>query len=244
MSPSLAGGSDYAINSGSVGPCVPLATYKGVFQSLTSSTYNSKKVSLCQKGKTQSIALPAVSSAGHADDMLGPCESCSGPLHASNLKKFVTLANGDSWRKVVAKDKLLADQADMVIPGMQDGITFRMSRLQAASVYNGLSNTYLVGEKCVQAGTYEIGSAEGDSRPMMVGYSNDNARWGFDVPQQDDHAAANAAAFGSGHRAGWNVALADGSVRTVSFDIEAELHRRLLSRDGILRGDMAGIPPP
>ena len=127
---------------------------------------------------------------------------------------------------------------------MQDRIAFRMSRLQAASVYDGLSNMYLVGEKCVQAGTYELGSAEGDSRPMMVGYSSDNVRWGFNAPQPDDRSAANAEAFGSAHSAGWNVAYADGAVRTVSFDIKADVHRQLSNRDGISRGEMAGMPSP
>ncbi len=80
---------------------------------------------------------------------------------------------------------MLNDQLDMGIPDTQDGISFRMSRLQAASVLDGLSNTYLLGEKYVSAGTYEIGDDQGDSRPMMVGYSSDNVRWGLEPPQRD-----------------------------------------------------------
>jgi prepilin-type N-terminal cleavage/methylation domain-containing protein len=243
VNPAMGTRSDYAINSGASGPCVPVAMYKGVFQSLTSSSYNAKKVSLCHKGKTQSIALPAVSSVGHADATLGPCESCDGPFDASNLKQFTTLANGDSWRKLSQKDKVLNDQLDMGIPDTQDGISFRMSRLQAASVLDGLSNTYLLGEKYVSAGTYEIGDDQGDSRPMMVGYSSDNVRWGLESPRMDTRRESHPAAFGSGHRGGWNVAYADGAVRTLSFDIDASLHRQLSNRDGISRGEMAGIPP-
>jgi hypothetical protein len=238
VTPSLAGRSDYAINSGTTGACVPVATFKGAFQSLTASTNNSKKVTLCHKGKTQSIAIPAVSSAGHADATLGPCEACGSPLDASNLKRFTTVADGDVWRKLSVKDKVLADQVDMGIPDMQDGIAFRMSRLQAASVFDGLSNTYLLGEKCVKAGTYEVGDADGDSRPMMVGYSSDTVRWAFDPPQPDSRSDANAAAFGSAHRAGWNVAYADGMVRTTSFTIDPVLHQQLSSRN-----DGKGMPP-
>ena len=206
----MASRSDYAINSGATGPCVPVSTFKGVFQSLSSSTNNSKKVSLCHKGKTQSIAIPAVSSAGHADDTLGACESCSGPLNASNLKTFSSLSNGDAWRKMSAKDKVLNDLDDMGIPDMQDGVSFRMSRLQAASVFDGLSNTYLLGEKYIQSGTYDLGSADGDSRPMMVGYSSDNVRWGVEGPQMDSPKLIPQAAaiFGSAHPGGWNVAYA------------------------------------
>jgi prepilin-type N-terminal cleavage/methylation domain-containing protein len=238
VSPAMATRSDYAINSGVTGPCVPVATYKGVFQSLTSSSYNAKKVPLCHNGKTQSVALPAVSSAGHADDTLGACESCGGPLDASNLKQFTTLASGDAWRKMSAKDKVLNDPVDMGIPDTQDGISCRMSRLQAASVFDGLSNTYLLGEKYVEAGTYDLGSADGDARPMMVGYSSDNVRWGLDLPQRDARRESYPAAFGSGHRGGWNVAYADGAVRTVGFDIDATLHTQLSSRN-----DGKGMPP-
>jgi prepilin-type N-terminal cleavage/methylation domain-containing protein len=245
VNPAVASRSDFAINSGATGACVPVATYKGVFHALTASVHNSKKVSLCHKGKTQSIGLPAVSSAGHADDTLGACEACDGPLDASNLQHFTSLSTGDTWRKLSPKDKVLNDLADMGIPDMQDGISFRMSRLQAASVFDGLSNTYLIGEKYVTAGTYDLGSADGDSRPMMVGYSSDNVRWGFEAPHKDMRQTLPQAAaiFGSAHAGGWNAAYADGAVRTVTFNIDADLHRLLSTRDGISQGKMAGMPP-
>lgn len=243
VGPALATRSDYAINSSATGACVPVATYKGVFQSLTSSTYNSKKVSLCHKGKTQSIALPAVSSVGHADATLGPCEACSGPLDASNLKSFATLSAGDTWRKLSTVQKVVDDPADMGIPDMQDGMSYRMSRVREVTVADGMSNTYLLGEKYVDAGTYDLGSDDGDSLPMMVGYSSDNVRWGVDAPQQDARRESDAAVFGSGHRGGWNVAYADGAVRTVSFDIDVDIHRALSTRDGGSRGETPARPP-
>jgi prepilin-type processing-associated H-X9-DG protein len=73
--------------------------------------------------------------------------------------------------------------------------------------------------------------------------SSDNVRWGLESPQMDTRRESHPAAFGSGHRGGWNVAYADGSVRTLSFEIDAGLHRQLSNRDGISRGEMAGIPP-
>mgnify|MGYP003347156935 CR=1 FL=1 len=112
-----------------------------------------------------------------------------------------------------------------------------MSRLQAGSVFDGLSNTYLLGEKSVVSSSYQSGSDDGDARPMMVGYSQDNVRWGF-VPPVKDSRTSNPAAFGSGHVAGWNVAYADGMVRTTSFTIDPDLHRQLCSRN-----DGKGMPP-
>jgi len=229
--------SDYAINSGSSGPCVPVAQLKGAFAGLTDSKLNGKKVTLCHKGKTQSIGLPAVSSQGHADDTLGPCESCDGPFDASNMKHFTTLLDGDRWRIKSQQDKIQDDLSDMGIADAQDGISFRMSRLQAASIFDGLSNTYLLGEKSVQTTSYDSGLAEGDSRPLVVGYGPDGARWGHLAPQRDSKTQPNSAVFGSAHAGGWNAAFADGSVKAMGYDIDPDLHRRLSNRDGINRGD-------
>jgi len=229
---------DYAINSGSVGPCVPVANVKSLFAGLTDSSYNSKKVTLCRDGRTQSIGLPAVTAPGHADSTIGACGSaCSGPFNASNMKPFATLVDGDSWRVKSPKDKILEDLLDLGIADAQDGISFRMSRLQAASIFDGLSNTYLVGEKSVQTTSYDSGNTEGDSAPLVVGYGPDGARWGSVTPQRDSKTQSNSAAFGSSHSGGWNVAFADGSVRTTGYDIDAHLHRRLSNRDGVKRGE-------
>jgi prepilin-type processing-associated H-X9-DG protein len=243
ITPSRATRSDFAINSGSSGPCVPVSQMKAVFNGLTASTYNSKKVTLCRDGRTQSIGLPAVTAPGHENSTLGACDSCEGPFDASNMKQFGLLADGDSWRKKSQQQKILDDLDDMGGPDAQDGISFRMSRLQPASIFDGLSNTYLVGEKSVQKTSYDSGNAAGDSRPLIVGYGPDGARWASVPPHPDSRTTSNAAAFGSAHAGGWNVAFADGAVRTMSYSIDADLHRRLSNRDGISRGEMAGIPP-
>ncbi len=139
-------------------------------------------------------------------------------------------------------EKVVDDQADMGIPDMQDGISYRMSRVREVFVGDGMSNTYLLGEKYVDAGLYDLGSDDGDSMPMMVGYSSDNVRWGVDAPQQDARRQSHAAVFGSGHRGGWNVAYADGAVRTVSFDIDVDIHRALSTRDGGSRSETPARP--
>jgi hypothetical protein len=155
------------------------------------------------------------------------------------MRHFELLADGDDWQKKRQKDKILADLVDLGIPDAQDGISFRMSRLQAVGVFDGLANTYLVGEKNVQASQYQSGTSAGDSRPMMVGYGPDTARWGSVPPQRDAADTSHAAAFGSAHAGGWNASYADGSVRTSTFDIDADLHRRLSNRDGINRGELS-----
>ena len=169
-------------------------------------------------------------------DRVGACDSCASPVDAV-MSHPKTLKEGDGWRKMSLADRVLKLE-DRGIPDVQNGMCSRMGKLQAASVYDGLSNTYLIGEKCVDSKTYYEGSDEGDDSPMMSGYSSSTARWGSTRPCRDASGVSNATAFGSGHRGGWNAAYADGMVRTVSFDIDATLHSQLSCRN-----DGKGMPP-
>ena len=244
--------SDYAMNSGSGGSaaagfqglCPRLSAYASAITS-ASKTSGSKKVTICHappgnptKGNTLSISVSGLNGhQNHPGDMLGACDSCDKPVDAI-LSSPASLAEGDSWRKMSLADKL-TNLGDMGIPDViQDGFAGRMTRLQAGSVYDGLSNTYLIGEKYVAADKYLAGNDEGDTAPMMSGYSSNTSRWGITRPAQDAKGVSNSRAFGSGHRGGWNVAYADGMVRTMSFDVDATLHAQLSSRN-----DGKGMPP-
>ena len=244
--------SDYAVNSGSGGSaaagfqglCPRLSAYASAITT-ASKTSGSKKVTICHappgnptKGNTLNISVSGLNGhQNHDGDMLGDCDSCDNPVD-DILSSPANLAEGDSWRKMSLADKL-TKLSDMGIPDViQDGVAGRMTRLQAASVYDGLSNTYLIGEKYVASDKYFSGDDEGDNGAMMAGYSSDTSRWGIVQPARDAKGVSNPRAFGSGHRGGWNVAYADGMVRTVSFDIDATLHTQLSSRN-----DGKGMPP-
>jgi prepilin-type processing-associated H-X9-DG protein len=134
-------------------------------------------------------------------------------------------------------------RSDDGIPDLQDGIAYRMSRLQAASVFDGLSNVYLLGEKYVSSDAYDSGSDPGDNGPMLTGYSAGNVRWGYERPVADRERGLHPTAFGSAHPGGWNAAFGDGSVKTISYGIDADLHKKLSSRDDIKRGGLAGATP-
>jgi len=58
---------------------------------------------------------------------------------------------------------------------------FRMSEVRLAAVRDGMSSTYLRGEKYVAAGLGGAGTDAGDTAPLFVGYSDDNLRWAFDT---------------------------------------------------------------
>jgi prepilin-type N-terminal cleavage/methylation domain-containing protein len=223
---------------------------KGKGSSQTSG--NSKKISICHappgnpsKGNSLSIAISGLNGhQNHPGDRLGACDTCDDPVE-SILSSPASLSEGDAWRKMPLSERLV-NLGDMGIPDIvMDGMAGRMTRLQAASVYDGLSNTYLIGEKQVASDTYRTGTDDGDSAPLLAGYSSNTSRWASVPPAADERLVTktDARAFGSGHRGGWNMAYADGMVRTMSFEIDAKVHQQLSSRNGITRGEMAGIPP-
>jgi hypothetical protein len=245
--------SDFAVNGGSGGAkalgfeglCPRLSAYSSAATVAAKGAGKSKKVTICHappgnpsKGNTLNVAVSALNGhTNHAGDVLGACDSCDQPVDAI-LSSPASLAEGDAWRKM-SLDAKLTQIPDMGIPDViNDGIGGRMTRLQPASVYDGLSNTYLIGEKYVAAGTYSAGSDPGDTAPLMAGYSSNSTRWGVAQPARDARGVSNPRAFGSAHAGGWNVAYADGMVRTVRFDIDATLHAQLSSRN-----DGKGMPP-
>jgi prepilin-type processing-associated H-X9-DG protein len=60
---------------------------------------------------------------------------------------------------------------------------------------------------------------------MYQGYDIDNTRWIGAVPVKDidDPDATFDSVFGSSHPGGINLALCDGSVQTISYDIEQQI---------------------
>ena len=122
----------------------------------------------------------------------------------------------------------------------QTGIIFHRSRVTQAEISDGLSNTYLVGEKYIDPLKYESGEDLGDQKTLFSGYAADTHRstyYGSDsdnlAPMQDikDNKLANLhLRFGSAHSARLHMAMADGSVQTLSYTINPETHSYLGNR--------------
>jgi prepilin-type N-terminal cleavage/methylation domain-containing protein len=121
-----------------------------------------------------------------------------------------------------------------------------------ATVTDGLSNTLLIGEKAVNLTTFlsPTDSDWGDDEGYAIGLAWDNIRYGKTTdafggpnnPVQDQAAPValygqpNTPAWpnwhwGSGHPAGFNAALADGSVRTISYNIDLQVQFALCNRE-------------
>jgi prepilin-type N-terminal cleavage/methylation domain-containing protein len=230
--------SDYAANGGSFGSCAAVAGFKGI---AANAVTNAVSVTVCPSGST--VPIPQVAAAANATHVGKTCGDCGDSPEADPSLairgQFPTLASGDAWRRLAAAAKLgQAADVRLVLPDLQDGIIYRMSRVQAASAFDGLSNVYLVGEKYVAADKYDAEGSDadvGDDGPMVAGYSNNTIRSGFERPTHDTAGESHPTAFGSAHSSGWNAAFGDGSVRTLSYSIDATLHQRLSARaDGAI----------
>ena len=126
---------------------------------------------------------------------------------------------------------------------LSNGIFYNASETTFADITDGATNTYLAGEKYVFP--ENTPTDWGESWNMYVGYDDDNCRWVGnidDVPVSDfvprpelyGYYMLRWHMFGSAHDSGCNFAMCDGSVRLISFAIDAEVHRRLGNRmDGL-----------
>jgi prepilin-type N-terminal cleavage/methylation domain-containing protein len=116
------------------------------------------------------------------------------------------------------------------------GITHSRSKVTVADITDGVSNTYMVGEKFLNPDLYNTGWGTADNHSMFQGFDRDINRWGGPncPPLQDVPGADLQFNFGSAHAIGLTMAFCDGSVQSVSYSIDLETHRRLSNRrDGL-----------
>ena len=109
------------------------------------------------------------------------------------------------------------------------GICFQRSELTPAAVLDGLSNTYLIGEKYVSWQGYDTSFDLGYDQSMYMGVDIDINRWVTKPPKHDGYALGTRQ-FGSAHPQACNFVFCDGSVHAIAYTINAELHRRLGNR--------------
>lgn len=113
------------------------------------------------------------------------------------------------------------------------GVSFLRSAIKPGDVTDGLSQTYLIGEKYVNASSYTNGRDKGDNEVATCGMDNDTCRTAGSpepTPRQDSKRYLNYWIWGSAHEKGAHFIFCDGSVHVVSYQIDADVHRRLANR--------------
>ena len=175
-----------------------------------------------------------------------------------------TLAQGDSF-DWPSTSNILDNTKTTPTPNKnyQNGVICYASEIKPAQIVDGLSKTYLIGEKFVAPKAYNDNTAYGaslggfgDNQSMYVGYEWDNQRvaWTSKTPapfsantaafqpSADSDAATDdikaVTAFGSAHAGGCNMAFCDGSVQSLSYDIDPKVHREQAIRND--QGDVDG----
>ena len=101
-----------------------------------------------------------------------------------------------------------------------------------ASITDGSSNTYMLGEKYLDQDYYMNGWDYSDNETLYSGFNNDIYRDTnpADPLMQDTPGSQNSRRFGSAHAIGCHMAFCDGSVQMIGYSIDPEIHRRLGNR--------------
>ena len=109
------------------------------------------------------------------------------------------------------------------------------------TIVDGLSNTYLLGEKHLSIEEYESGRSPGDNESLYSGFCSDLHRFTGNLssgvesplllPWQDNSEPPKSelpgfVRFGSAHASGLNMAYCDGSVHWIGYDVDGEIHLR------------------
>ncbi len=123
---------------------------------------------------------------------------------------------------------------------LSTGILHVRTQFTFASITDGASNTYLVGEKFVSRASADGGAEVGDDQGPYQCDERDNIRWtqsynGLFLPPELDTKGPDSndedtLRWGSAHSGGFGMAMADGSVRTLAYDIDETIHRSLANR--------------
>jgi Protein of unknown function (DUF1559) len=161
----------------------------------------------------------------------------AGTSHISTFRGPASLEQGDDpmfW-------------ANAPNPRRFNGISHLRISGSLRAVVDGISKTYLIGEKHVEPENYATGASPGDNESQYAGYCSDLHRFAgaienlkvslepFAAPLNDHARPENnipaAVRFGSAHPAGCNMLRCDGSLLFLAYDVDREVHFRAGQRN-------------
>jgi type II secretory pathway pseudopilin PulG len=132
----------------------------------------------------------------------------------------------------------------------QDGVSFIRSEVEIQQIEDGTTNTYLYGEKHINPDEYSGGTSVNSpqlsfntNQAAYCGYEWDNYKvaWSFRwdtpskqedfQPRSDTPRDKSTKRWGSAHPAVFNMVYCDGSVRSISYDVDPFVHSYSASRN-------------
>jgi prepilin-type processing-associated H-X9-DG protein len=122
-----------------------------------------------------------------------------------------------------------------------NGVIFQVSEVGPKHILDGLSSTYLCGERYVRANNYKRdqvsqldptkSSVDGsDSWTWSTGACRDTLRSGRELPLQDNDIVRGGSYFGAAHPGTFHMAFCDGHVEGVSYEIDLLVHQNYSNR--------------
>jgi prepilin-type processing-associated H-X9-DG protein len=117
-------------------------------------------------------------------------------------------------------------------PNTWNGVSFQHSIVPLRQIQDGTSYTALIGEKYLNGSVYLTGTDGSDNEDVYVGFDNDIFKTTGYPPSQDIFQLADDVHFGSIHSGAMNMLFCDGSVRQISYEIDATTFAAIGSRAG------------
>lgn len=177
--------------------------------------------------------------------------------NASNIDKrrFVPTdgPGPDSFEEAIVFDQLTNNGVTAwftASSGGRNGVIIAREPIRIRQITDGTSKTYIAGERFRESDHYTDGESSFDDQgpyngfdrdtivsawtlPLQDRTENDYNEWFADVASQFDPSLEEVFFnFGAAHPAAFQVIYGDGSVASISYDIDLEVHRAAGSRNG------------
>lgn len=123
-----------------------------------------------------------------------------------------------------------------------NGPIMAISTTRLAKIVDGASHTLLFGEKHIPLNEYDTSNTGGNDQGWDLGYDIDINRWTTHPPMPDSQTRSSDtySVFGSNHPAGCQFVKCDGSVTTITYDVDEVLFRAAGSINGeeVIAGEL------